>query len=664
MKVLNHLPERIDAAGMLARHVCDRVRRALTAAQRARHAIAAPREWDAYRSRLVARFRAAFPEELFEMRGRAVKAEPVARFDREGYALETLRFESMWGWQANAHVCIPAGKGPWPAVVVPCGHAPKTLADHQVPPVVLARHGLVSILFDPPGMGEKSTGNDHFHQGTACLLTGLWSETFFIMDALRAIDYLAGRADVDLSMGVGMTGVSGGGETTMGCVLLDDRVRCIAPVCCTGALRVLGAEELYTSCPETIGPGLFAAGIDVPDKLALAAPTPCLAVSGELDELYHRKLVGETLADARRSYEMLGVPERFAHYEQRGVGHVYSVEMATEVALWMRRWLLGESNPKRVDVGDPAKLVESDATLASHPDGSRNMQTINAERADGMARSVKSVGRAMEELGAVEAVAPRKVVGAEWARVWWHRIERVAMETEAGVWVPALAAMDTRMPGAQASILWVDDREKWTALQDEPLLQQASGFLRREAAEAYAHVLAIDARGWGETKPEHVHYDLAGWNDVNRICSYMSIALGRPMVAQRVHDTLSALAWWREREEVDARRVVLGGHGAGAMVALLAALIDGAAAGFIGLRMLGSFRSLTRAPLFPWPQDVVVPGLLKHADVAELLAAFARPALLIEPLDAMRKPLTNGDAFAENVTFDEAVLPWLARVRA
>ncbi|MCM8775701.1 MAG: hypothetical protein NC930_05065, partial [Candidatus Omnitrophica bacterium] len=90
----------------------------------------------------------------------------------------------------NAHLCIPDGKGPFPAVIFPTGHSAKVNSHYQLPPVLFALNGFIAITFDSPGQGEKAPGSDHFNQGIACTLTGLWSETFFLMDALHAIDYL------------------------------------------------------------------------------------------------------------------------------------------------------------------------------------------------------------------------------------------------------------------------------------------------------------------------------------------------------------------------------------------------------------------------------------------------------------------------------------------
>ena len=648
MRVLNHLPEKPDGPNLLRRHVADAVSVAVERSRRARDEAGTPERWESLRQSSLQRFRAAFPPELFAMRRDPVQARPLARHERKGYRIETVLFTSLWGWEVNAHLCIPEGTGPWPAIVCPTGHGAKTQADHQTAPVGLALNGFVALAFDSPWQGEKAPGNDHFQQGTACLLTGLWSETFFAMDALRAIDYLATRPDVDLSRGVGMTGVSGGGETTVTCALLDERIRCIAPVCCAGAQAVIGARDFFTSCPETMGPGLLGAGIDVPEKLALAAPLPCLVVSGALDEVFYPAMVKPAVAVARTVYERLSVPDRFAHFEQPDSGHAYTPVMAERVAEWMRRWLCGETKPA-VRVPSASAILETAEVIGCHPNSARNMQSINAERASACAASGWGADiDALRQALCVGETQPLEVREAGHEMSWWHRLERVAIRTEAQLWVPAICAVDTHCTGPRPALLWIDDRGKWSAFEAEGWPMDVAAFLHRGSTFSSV-VCSADVRGWGETEPEHAAYDLANWNDITRILSYLSVGLGAPLMGGRTRDALAALSWFRSRPDVDASRVLIGGHGAGGLVALFAALLDGRVAGFVGTAMLASYCSLTGPEGYSWGQDIVVPGVLACGDIPEFLAALQCPALAVSPLDHHRRPLAS-PGFPANVS--------------
>ena len=149
-----------------------------------------------------------------------------------------------------------------------------------------AQWASVAITFDPPGMaGEKHAGNDHFNDGVRCYLTGHSSNRYFVIDALRCIDYLATRDDVDLSNGVGMTGVSGGGTTTMFAALLDDRIALAGPSCCAVPNALHPVLDNYAPCAETLAAGRFKAYDDI-DLLVAAMPTPVLLMAGAGDEVF------------------------------------------------------------------------------------------------------------------------------------------------------------------------------------------------------------------------------------------------------------------------------------------------------------------------------------------------------------------------------------------
>lgn len=215
---------------------------------------------------------------------------PVSAFAHDGFRIENVLFDSFPGWQVNATVYIPTGYKPlFPAVVVPVGHSGKQrFKNYQLPCQLFARCGFIAICFDPPGQAsEKQPGNDHFNDGVRDYLLGETSSRYFVADALRCIDYLATRKDVDLSHGVAMTGVSGGGTTTTLAVNLDNRISVIGPSCCVTPLADLDITQCYGGCPETHMWRRYAEGIDEIDLLCAAAPVPCLLMAGELDEVFH-----------------------------------------------------------------------------------------------------------------------------------------------------------------------------------------------------------------------------------------------------------------------------------------------------------------------------------------------------------------------------------------
>ena len=112
-----------------------------------------------------------------------------------------MLFDSFPGWQVNATVYVPSDfDPPFSAVVIPVGHSGKQFESYQLPAQLFARCGYLAVLFDPPGQSsEKQPGNDHFVDGVRCYLVGQTSSRYFVADALRCIDYLETRGDVDLA---------------------------------------------------------------------------------------------------------------------------------------------------------------------------------------------------------------------------------------------------------------------------------------------------------------------------------------------------------------------------------------------------------------------------------------------------------------------------------
>ena len=206
------LPAAGDLRTELTRHLVARAVDRLHRRDRERERLLAAGRWRELGEAVCAHVRAAFGPMPFGDAGAAVDARPVSRHETRHCGIENVLFESFPGWEVNASVFVPHGPGPFPAVVLPVGHSGKQHAEYQIPAQAFASLGFLAVLFDPPGQdSEKQPGNDHFADGVRTYLTGHSSNRYFVLDALRCIDYLATRSDVDLSRGVGMSGVSGGG---------------------------------------------------------------------------------------------------------------------------------------------------------------------------------------------------------------------------------------------------------------------------------------------------------------------------------------------------------------------------------------------------------------------------------------------------------------------
>ncbi len=250
-----------------------------------------------------------------------LNAKVTGRIACDGYRIEKVIFESRPGLFVTALLYLPETKPPYPAALVPCGHSKngKAYDAYQRAPILLARYGIAALCFDPIGQGERSQVFDeagqplqgstleHTLAGTGSILLGRNIATDLVWDAIRAVDYLQSREDIDASR-IGCTGTSGGGTQTSYLMAIDDRIACAAPCC------YLTSFDRLT---DTIGPqdaeqNLFAqvaCGLDHADYAILMAPRPLLFGAATRD-FFDIDGTWDTFRQAKRIYTRLGFPER------------------------------------------------------------------------------------------------------------------------------------------------------------------------------------------------------------------------------------------------------------------------------------------------------------------------------------------------------------------
>ena len=238
----------------------------------------------------------------------------------DGFTIEKVLFESQPGFHVTGNLYRPQGKGPFPAILHPCGHTEngKAAGVYQNANRLLVQHGFIVLCFDPVGQGERKqifddvgkpmyrASSEHQHLGMAPILLGRSIASYMVWDGVRAIDYLQSRPDVD-GKRIGCTGNSGGGNMTSYLMAYDDRIAAAAPGCFMTTHRRKN---------ESPGPGdaeqnLFAqirAGFDHPDFIITRAPKPTLILSATQD-FVPIEGTWEAFRQAKRVYTRLGYPQ-------------------------------------------------------------------------------------------------------------------------------------------------------------------------------------------------------------------------------------------------------------------------------------------------------------------------------------------------------------------
>ena len=121
-----------------------------------------------------------------------------------------------------------------------------------------ARHGLASVIYDPLGQGERSQGaglrnvQEHVRIGEYAVLVGETTATYMLRDAVRVLDYLENRPDVD-SARLGVCGQSGGGTMATYLMTADDRIKAAVPSCYLSSVR----EHLLACGPQDAEQNFF-----------------------------------------------------------------------------------------------------------------------------------------------------------------------------------------------------------------------------------------------------------------------------------------------------------------------------------------------------------------------------------------------------------------------
>ena len=635
-----------DLRTMLTDYVVERSCEALDAAAARRTESLQNGDVAIWRDRVREAVRQGLGTMPFGAEGGPLNVRVVSTQERPGYVLENVLFESLPGLDVNGSVYLPLATDfppPWPVIVVPVGHSAKTMPNYQLPAQVFARRGYVAITFDPPDMaGEKPVGNDHFRDGVRCYLTGQSSNRYFVIDALRCIDYLASRDDINMTKGVGMTGVSGGGMTTMFATLLDDRITASGPACCAVPLALHPVLDGYAPCPETLAFGRFLTYDDT-DVLAAAAPTPVLLMAGAADEVFTANMSRRIADDVADSFEVAGFADRFSFFLDPG-GHAYTVAMAEKFADWMDRWVKGSHSQPATAFTESDLETLPPEDLACHPRQDMNIFAANRVEAERLreSRTDDPIAAARRLAGISENATVSRVTANEPALVWFHYVQELLLEPEPGIALPATFLYPSDEDGRGGAVLYFDDRGRWTDLRTQGLLTKLARFIDRDQ-EKFA-VMTVDLRGWGDTKPADQRYDMAGWGSRERWLAYVSAALGDPVMAMRIRDGVASLAYLRSRSEFDPGRIVIGGRGLGAVVALHVAAIDGNVAGVFGLDGLATFESLAASESYTWSPEAFYPNVLTHYDLPELVGALPMPALIANPLDASKNSLNQRDA--------------------
>ena len=555
---------------------------------------------------------------------------------RDGYHIEKIIFESLPKFYVTADCYVPdSGASPFPAVLGTAGHSEAGKADpvYQRAWISLVRRGFIVLAFDPLGEGERKqywdpeTGRsrvgvateEHTLAGLQCLLTGTALGRYFVWDGIRALDYLLTRKDVAPNR-IAVTGNSGGGTQAAYLAIAEPRLAAAAPSCYLTSSEKLWMEPGPQDAEQNV-PGSIRDGLDLADFAFAFAPKPFLFLTATRD-FFPIAGAHASFAEAQTIYRILGRPEGVDLFEF-DAEHKFGKPQREAMYRWFERWLKSHASDAaegEFEVEDEAALNCTATGQLATSLGGETVHSLNRAVAEHLARD-RRVPEPYELPALVAAhlgIAPTRQPAAplfskvgEVGRTG-YRIEKITLESEAGITLPALVFVP-ESGGRKSATIYIQPAGKAAdAGEGNDILA-----LVREGHV----VLAPDLRGWGESEAQEAYQT-----------AMRAILIGKTMVGMQVTDLLASASYLATRDDVDAARIGVVGKGNGALIALYAAALDPRISRTVCEGPFLSYLEMARARLYEDLGGVLVPGVLKVFDLPDVAAAVApRPLWIVNP---------------------------------
>lgn len=475
--------------------------------------------------------------------------------------------------------------------------------------------------------------------GNHQVLVGEFLGSWFAWDAMRALDYLLTRSEID-PQHLGVTGNSGGGTQTTWLCGLEPRFTMGAPSCFVTTFR-RDAENELPQDNEQCPPGVLAADLDHCDFLAAMAPKPVIIMAQEKD-YFDARGSAETYERLKKLYTLLGKPENIQLHTGPDP-HGYT--QANREAMYR---FFGKVTGIAAAATEPVMKIETDADLQCTPEGqvarmgSKMLMSYTREKAESLAAKrapLQGAGLAKAVRDVLKLpILPKSAPD--------YRILRTAggrqypaksyctygVETSPGVHalVTRLSeeALTSRLPrGQKKAVLYVSHRSADAELRDEALVKELI------AAAPDAAFFACDVRGIGESQPDTcgVNQFLRPYGSHYFYAAY-GLMLGQPLLGQRTYDVLRVIKLLAAAGHTE---IHLAGKGWGALPALFAAVLSADVQQVTLKNALTSFHEIAVHEDYKWPYAAMPFGLLEHLDLPDCYRALESKQLInLEPWGA------------------------------
>jgi dienelactone hydrolase len=525
--------------------------------------------------------------------------------------------------------------------------------------VQLARMGCVVFLYDMvgyadsvqlqhrpgvrPAMNTAENWGYFSPQAEARLQTQMGLQTY---NSIRALDWFSQLPDVDAKR-IAVTGASGGGTQTFILCAIDPR-----PAVAFPAVMVSTAMQGGCTCENC---SYLRVGTGNVEIAALIAPRP-LGMTAADD--WTKEIATKGLPELRQHYKLFGVPSLVMAQSLLQFPHNYNYVSRAVMYSWINKHLkLGLAEPIVEEDFRPLSIAEMSVWDDSHPkppsgdDYERSLlRWITADSAQQLwpmftPAPSRLAGRAAKKLdaeiqshsifdlaryrqivgGAIDVLIGRRLPSAEAVEA------RRTRQSTLGPWQAETMLLDNvpRHEQVPAVVLrpesWNRHAVVWISRKGKQALFDASGQPRPAIAQllsAGVAVVGVDLLGQGEFTADGRPWTRGRLNKSGQgaWAQYAGYTFGYnyPLMAQRVHDILSVLAYVRGprlgAEKVSVAGLEGAGHWVAAACAQAGAAIDRAAIDTAGFR----FARLTAID-----DPDFLPGGAKYLDLPGIVALAA-----------------------------------------
>jgi hypothetical protein len=402
---------------------------------------------------------------------------------------------------------------------------------------------------------------------------------------------------------------------------------------------------------EQVIPDSVKDGLDFADLVDLAAPR-AYAMVATTEDMFPFTGVQATHDEAAGFYSLFGAGDNLQFFTGPG-GHGAIIPLMPKIVAFYRHWLLNDDSPAPTlaNLKWPDFRVfwcTSTGQVATALSG-KTIYQINQERALSVLpkRPPVSSTAQLEQLQSQlqkdipeligmnsQLQPPRGPTVVSTAQRDGYQIQTAVFHSQSGMQLPAFLAIPAS-DGPKPALLITSYKPL------DSLIIPGSEFDR--AAKSGSIVLLMSPLPW----PKQTNEDkptlgpLLPW-------SSRALIVGKTLVGMRVEDTLAAVQWLIDDEQVDPKQIDASADGPSAIVLLHAAALDTRIRGITVAHAFATYQSVVGTAEHKGISESVIPNVLEHYDLDDLMIAIApRKIAVIDPVNADGSRLTQAEFNAQ-----------------